>query len=387
MHKRYLQSRSQSKIFKFFFLCVVVFSALYLAGPGKVTEAQEKSSDAEKFRERQSKQPPHSPEMLRMETIFDNQCSSCHHKLADGHGPWAHSMKPPGPANLTMIRQSPSMSASIIINGVPGTMMPAHPELDMETIFGLMAYIGTKPKNTKIQWNMPWEISSAANPQLGEKLYVTYCQGCHGVNADGNSKFARNPLIWPKPANLRARNSDIGRIFFLITEGRHGTMMTAQVRDLSETARWFLAQYVDGLFDSTSKATIQVPNGQIPTVRNKYLVGDHDVAHRGENLYDLYCAPCHSVKGEGSFLAPMLCDRIWYIGDGTDSALMAILQEGVPGKLMIATKPQLSDDERWHLITWLRHRGSLPDPMTSLYGNIQPGQMKELLQQMKGEGR
>lgn len=300
----------------------------------------------------------------RAEGLFIKNCADCHHDTADGHGSHAQTMHPPFPANLTLIRNTPAMSQSIIINGIPGTMMPPHADFSSQDLEDLLGFISRKPQNTKIQWDIPWAVVDSKDPETGKKLFTTYCAGCH----EHKSRFANNPLVWPKPAHLHSRNSVPGRIYYIITRGREGTMMTSNEK-LTESARWLLAQHVAGLFDAESKSTIELPENKISSVANPYRIDNKQIVREGETFYNLYCAVCHSEQGEGSFQAPMLCDRNWHAGDGSDAALMAILQEGIPGKLMIATSPQLSDDQRWKLITWIRHRGGLPNPMTTLFGS------------------
>ncbi len=311
--------------------------------------------------------PPQSAEMLRMAGIFDNRCASCHNSTADGHGTWSHNFIPV-PANLTQIQDSASYVQSVIVRGVPGTMMPAHPDMDAQTINGILAYVGSQPKNMKVQYEIPWDLSAVSDPAAGGELFVSFCQGCHGERGGTDTPFAANPLVWPKPANLQARNSTLGRVYDIVTNGRPGTMMPANDFMMTALARWKVSQYVVTLFDPKSTDTIDVPNGPIPTVANIYAEGDMTAVRKGENLFDLYCAGCHSGMAEGTFIAPMLCDRHWYVGDGTDKSVWTILLEGLPGRLMISTVPQFSDEERWQVISYVRFRSGLPDPMAVVQG-------------------
>jgi mono/diheme cytochrome c family protein len=176
--------------------------------------------------------------------------------------------------------------------------------------------------------------------------------------------MTQSPHLWPRPANFKARSSDIGRLYYIITNGREGTFMAPQEDKLPQLARWRAAQYVQSLYDINSKATIRHPQGDIPVVSNPFSRADADAADQGRTRYDLWCAPCHAAGGRGSYLAPRLIDRRWKYGDGTDTAVWTIVQEGVPGKLMVAFE-KVNPEERWKIITFLRYMGGQPDPLAT----------------------
>ncbi len=59
---------------------------------------------------------------------------------------------------------------------------------------------------------------------------MQHCAECHDEDAEGDGPWASNaPHIWPKPANFHARNSDPGRLYYIIYNGREGTMMAPQI--------------------------------------------------------------------------------------------------------------------------------------------------------------
>lgn len=292
---------------------------------------------------------------------FALMCGKCHGEDAQGDGPhhWEYR---PAPANLTLIRASRVMFVSIVQNGVPGTDMPAFPA-DASTIESFMGYIESLPPDTSQEWTVPWELGNP-RPDIanGESLYVTACIECHGENGNGTGSWARDDRIWPKPARLKDRSSELGRVYHFITEGRQGTMMPPQKGKLSTRARWDLAGFVYTLFDRSSQAQIRVPaNGQIRKVENPFSPDDQNAVDQGRETYELYCANCHNAEGKGSFLAPRLIDREWRYGMGADTDLFILVEEGIPGRLMPAHR-ELGEDRMWEVITYLRHRGGRPAP-------------------------
>jgi len=49
-------------------------------------------------------------------------------------------------------------------------------------------------------------------------------------------------------------------------------------------------------------------------------------------------------------------------GGGTDTAVFTVVENGIPGQLMLRFR-QLPVDERWAIITFIRSRGGLPSPL------------------------
>ncbi len=298
------------------------------------------------------------------EAYFKQMCADCHGDDAAGDGP-EHTQFIPHPANLTLVRDTPSMFASIVRYGVPGTAMPPHPNIPEANMRDVYAWIQTLPMDTTNQWARPWHAEQESiAPDTGPALYVTMCRRCHGDNATGDGPWAQNDNhIWPKPANFRARNSDLGRVYYIITNGRNGTMMPPMEPTIPARARLALAEYVHSLYSATTTAAI--PHGTIERYTNPFTVSDQTAISTGKDKYDLYCAYCHNASGKGTFLAPRLIDRSWYFGGGTDNAVFAVVANGVPGELM---PPHHAFDAqmRWAIITYLRHHGGLPEPITQM---------------------
>lgn len=297
----------------------------------------------------------------RGRTVVSLDCGKCHGEQVQGDGPHHSKLRPP-PANLTLIRDSKSMIVSIVHNGVPGTAMPAIPA-PVSVIDSVLRYVISQPKDTSQEWEYPWGIGSEARHDtgFGRSLYITSCSGCHGENGDGGGLWGKDSRIKPKPANFHARNSVIGRLYYIISNGREGTMMPPMKDLFPEEARWALAGYVSSVFNPTSTAEIQTPEKGPDELKNPSGKSSGKEDDPGRVSYELFCANCHGDQGKGSFLAPKLIDRTWKYGDGTDTDMFVLIEKGIPGRLMPANE-ELDEEQRWQVISYLRHRGGLPYP-------------------------
>lgn len=309
---------------------------------------------------------------------FVRECSSCHGTKADGDGPWKEALSPP-PANLTLVRNTEAMMFAIVLNGIPGTPMPSHPEMSREVYKGIMMYIEDQPESRKTQWTAFPDLPSTeveTGTAAGEKYFRTYCVGCHGTGGQ-LTKFGRNEYVWPKPADFSARNSKVGRLYHIISEGLEGTFMPPQKDRIPAVARIALARYVATLFNDASTAVIPIPRKEIPTLKNPFDPKDLTIVSEGETQYNFYCKYCHGDNAKGGFQAPKLTDREWLFGGGSDTAVFTILEEGVPGKLMPAMV-NLPNELRWKIITYLRSEGGLPgQPGGQKTGESSEGGLKD----------
>jgi plastocyanin/mono/diheme cytochrome c family protein len=302
------------------------------------------------------------------QALYNQQCLICHDVDAEGDGP-VHSLFIPEPANLTAVRDAPAMASSIIMNGLPGTAMPAHRNFQQGDINDIVAYVETQPLDTTREWSDAWATPRLPDTAKAQSVFYQACADCHGNDGKGDGAWAdKNPYVWPKPANLTAQSSDIGRVFDIITNGIPGTFMAPQAPKFSEEARYALALYVIGFLNPKSQDTVET--GSIGMRTNPYTADNEGVWLDGEKDARLYCEYCHGGEVNGTALAPKLTDRQWRYDGGTDKGLFEVILQGVPGKLM-PPHPTLSEDTRWRLITFIRHRGGLPDPLkaTGTSGN------------------
>ena len=94
---------------------------------------------------------------------------------------------------------------------------------------------------------------------------------------------------------------------------------------------------------------------------NPYKAGDAAVLERGKLVYDRFCMACHVekagdeprevVKRGVPAPPPLITKRVAGFKDGY---IYNYVSKG--GALMPAHGPQIPEDDRWKLITYLRHR-------------------------------
>ena len=78
----------------------------------------------------------------------------------------------------------------------------------------------------------------------------------------------------------------------------------------------------------------------------------------GQRLYRAHCAVCHGPEGRGDGPAsPSLVPRpadLRRTRRMTDALLFTRVTEGLPGTAMPAFEDTLTDEERWHVVNYLR---------------------------------
>ena len=93
--------------------------------------------------------------------------------------------------------------------------------------------------------NRPNPVPSNANTiALGQKLFASNCQTCHGASGKGDGPGGA--ALEKKPADLgaciKSNNETDGSLFWKISEGR--SPMVSWKGALSETQRWELVNYI-----------------------------------------------------------------------------------------------------------------------------------------------
>jgi len=95
------------------------------------------------------------------------------------------------------------------------------------------------------------------------------------------------------------------------------------------------------------------------------VIGDNPIApttesiERGQTTYLQFCATCHgeSTRGDGPLapgLDPPPADLVIHIPIHPDNVLFLLIQEGIPGTSMPPLGTAISDEEKWHLVNYLR---------------------------------
>lgn len=82
---------------------------------------------------------------------------------------------------------------------------------------------------------------------------------------------------------------------------------------------------------------------------------------RGQELYQQHCVVCHGVGGRGDgplarTLNPPPADLRVHVSQHTEGQLWLWITNGVPGSAMPAFRDVVSEEDRWHLVNYLRDR-------------------------------
>ncbi len=149
----------------------------------------------------------------------------------------------------------------------------------------------------------------AANPEalnMGKRLFMTYCTGCHGSDAGGGPGYPNlrdsDWLYGGEPEQIKAS----------IMNGRSGAM-PAWGAMLGQEGVFNVSEYVISLSGRKASA---------------------DAAAAGKEKFQQVCAACHGADGKGNQAlgAPNLTDNIWLYG-GSQAAIMKTISEGRNGRM------------------------------------------------------
>ncbi len=208
----------------------------------------------------------------------------------------------------------------------------------------------------------------------GKAVFFNYCAGCHGRRADGRGKQALN--LDPRPQNLRnapfVKYLSDSRMYSSISGGVRGTAMPAFDLILKPEKRWHVINYIRSL---TADDTLNLPNSiayqPVPADTKNPISLTKESSAIGKTLYLNYCANCHGARGDGNGkLAPNLIPhprtlvvvKSWgekpFIDYLSDARLYDSITNGVPGTSMLPWIGVFSDEQRWHIINYLRARAN-----------------------------
>lgn len=79
----------------------------------------------------------------------------------------------------------------------------------------------------------------------------------------------------------------------------------------------------------------------------------------GRRLYDARCVSCHGIGGRGdgpqsAALAPAPSNLVTHTPSHADGELFAWITEGIPDSSMAGTNGSLSEEDRWHIVNYVR---------------------------------
>ena len=143
-------------------------------------------------------------------------------------------------------------------------------------------------------------VAAASPPPAyeGRRLYVSYCQLCHGVEGKGDGPLARAMNI--RPADLtttvRSRSDTILRKI-ISGEGKP----TISGRDRHNILSEAMPEWKDVFSDQEIDALIAWL--RFLSTRKHDLMGDPE---KGMRLYQKYCRVCHGAEGDGKGIMTQL---------------------------------------------------------------------------------
>lgn len=125
----------------------------------------------------------------------------------------------------------------------------------------------------------------------GRRLYVSYCQLCHGIGGKGDGPLAKVMKISPADLTTTVRSRSDTILTKIITgEGRQ----TITGRDRHNLLSDAMPEWKEVFNESQITALIAYLRFLSRTKHD--LMGDPEV---GLQLYQKYCQVCHGVEGEG----------------------------------------------------------------------------------------
>jgi cbb3-type cytochrome c oxidase subunit III len=136
------------------------------------------------------------------------------------------------------------------------------------------------------------EVSANPPPAYeGRRLYVSYCQLCHGTDGKGEGPLAKVMQISPADLTTTVRSRSDTILFKIITgEGRQ----TITGRDRHNLLSEAMPEWKDVFTESQVKALIAYLRF-LGSSRHG-LMGDPEI---GMQLYQKYCQVCHGEEGDG----------------------------------------------------------------------------------------
>ncbi len=142
------------------------------------------------------------------------------------------------------------------------------------------------------------ETADAPTAYEGRRLYVSYCQLCHGVDGKGAGPLAKAMSISPADLTTTVRSRSDTILTKIITgEGRQTITGRDRHNLLSESMpEW------KSVFDESEVHALIAYLRFLSRTRHD-LMGDPEV---GMKLYKKYCQVCHGETGEGDGIMTQL---------------------------------------------------------------------------------
>ena len=142
---------------------------------------------------------------------------------------------------------------------------------------------------------------SFANPPPayeGRRLYVSYCQLCHGTEGKGDGALAKSMQINPADLTTTVRSRSDTILTKIITGNGKQTITGRDRHNILSEA---MPEWKDVFNEKQVKALIAYLRF-LGSAKHE-LMGDPKI---GYNLYQQYCQVCHGVEGDGDGIMTQL---------------------------------------------------------------------------------
>jgi len=195
----------------------------------------------------------------------------------------------------------------------------------------------------------------SANPPPayeGRKLYVSYCQLCHGTGGKGDGPLAKAMKINPADLTTTVRSRSESILTKIITgKGRQ----TITGRDRHNLLSDAMPEWKNVFNDHQIKSLIAYLRFLGTTRHN--LMGDPKI---GLQLYQTYCSVCHGIEGDGDGIMtnlmgimPMDHTNANETNPLSNKELVKSIQEG-KGRYMPAWRGILTQSDVEALVSYIR---------------------------------
>ncbi len=151
------------------------------------------------------------------------------------------------------------------------------------------------------QWNKTFE--------QGKAIFAQKCIPCHGGSGNGQGSYARDAVARPANIHERVINYPVPQDefhFWRVSEGIPGTVMPPWGWSLDADTRWKVITYEE----SFAYGAVRTTPGDLSDSEAKQFASEFGDAARipgseldfvtGQALYNLFCAQCHGVNGDGN---------------------------------------------------------------------------------------
>lgn len=223
----------------------------------------------------------------------------------------------------------------------------------------------------------------------GKEIFEKWCYYCHGLKGGGDGPVV--PRLDPKPRNFRNadfrfRTTPLGTLpteddlFKTISKGVFGTAMPFWETLLSEQERRQVISYIKTFSDNWEK---EGPGKSITS--SKEPPSTEESIAKGQELFkEFKCFLCHGDEGRGDgritktlrnewgfqFKARNLTKGWLFKGGNTTQDIFNRISTGLNGTPMGSFAELVTEEDRWHLVHFVKSLNRDPIPVTKGGGSI-----------------